>query len=75
MSLMIQEGQVGAVGTTDKAVMGYHIVKWLGKPYALQANTDGMSGVIDAGAMVADALYFNRVERTPYWYMQSGQTR
>ena len=28
MSLMIKEGEVGAVGTTDKAAMGYYIVQW-----------------------------------------------
>jgi hypothetical protein len=73
MSLMIWEDQVGAVGTTDKAAIGYYIVKWLSKPYALQADTQGMSDVIGAGAMVADTLYFNRVERAPYWYTQSGE--
>jgi hypothetical protein len=52
MSLMIREGQVGAVGTTDKAAMGYYVMEWLSEPYALQADTDGMSGVIGAGAMV-----------------------
>ena len=25
------------------------------------------------GKMVADALYFNRVQRAPYWYMLSGE--
>jgi hypothetical protein len=74
MSLMIREGEVGAVEMTDKAAMGYYVVKRLSEPYALQANIDGMSGVIGAGAMVSDALYFNRVEDAPYWYMQSGET-
>jgi hypothetical protein len=27
ISLMIRKGEVGAVGTTDKAVMGYYIVQ------------------------------------------------
>jgi hypothetical protein len=27
MSLMIREGEVGAVGTTDEAAMGYSIVQ------------------------------------------------
>jgi hypothetical protein len=35
MSLMMHEGKVGAVGTTNKAVMGYYLVKWLSKPYTL----------------------------------------
>jgi hypothetical protein len=74
MSLMVREGEVGAIGTTDKAAMGYYLVKWLSKPYALQADTEGMSSIIIAGLMVVDALYFNRVERAPYWYMQSGET-
>jgi hypothetical protein len=28
MSLMMCEGHVGAVSTTDKAAMGYHLIKW-----------------------------------------------
>ncbi len=74
MLLMVKEGEVGAVGTMGKVAMGYYLVKWLSEPYALQADTEGMSGVIVAGLMVAEALYFNRVECAPYWYMQSGET-
>jgi hypothetical protein len=55
--------------------MGYYLVKWLSKPYALQEDTlDGMSGTIGVGTMVVDAIYFNRVERAPHWYTQSGET-
>jgi hypothetical protein len=67
MSLMICKGQVGAVGTTDKALMGYYLVKWLSEPYTLQEDTQGMSGMIPTGSMVVDGLYFNRVQRTPCW--------
>ncbi len=35
---------------------------------------DGMSGTIGAGMMVVNAIYFNRVEHAPHWYMQSGKT-
>jgi hypothetical protein len=28
MSLMLRKGEVGAVSTTDKADMGYYLVKW-----------------------------------------------
>ncbi len=62
---------MGAIGTADNAAMGYYVLKWLSKPYTLQKDTDGMSGMIGAGTMVVDALYFNRVERAPHWYMQS----
>jgi hypothetical protein len=72
--LMVREGEVSAVGTTAKAAMGYYLVKWLSELYALQVDTDGMSGVITAGAVVVDVLYFNRVEHAPYWYTQSGET-
>ena len=71
MSLMIKEGEVGAVGTTDEAAMGYYIVQWKSEPYALQADAEGMSGIVTAGVMVVDGLYFNRVQRAPYWYTQS----
>jgi hypothetical protein len=71
MSLMIREGDVGAVGTTDKAAMGYYIMQWKSEPYALQADAEGMSGIVTAGAMVVDGLFFNRVQRAPYWYTQS----
>jgi hypothetical protein len=74
MSLMIREGEVGAVGTTDKAAMGYYVVKWLSEPYALQTDTEGMSGVINAGAMVVDGIFFNRVQRAPYWYTLSEES-
>jgi hypothetical protein len=71
MSLMIREGDVGAVGTTDEAAMGYYIVQLKSEPYALQADAEGMSGIVTAGVMVVDGLYFNKVQRAPYWYTQS----
>jgi hypothetical protein len=74
MSLMVREGEVGAIATADKAAMGYYLVKWLSKPYTLQEDTDGMSRTIGMGTMVANLLYFNRVERAPHWYTQSGKT-
>jgi hypothetical protein len=74
LSLMVREGEVSAFGTIDKTAMGYYLVKWLSEAYALQADIKGMSGMIVAGLMVVDALYFNRVEHAPYWYMQSGET-
>jgi hypothetical protein len=36
MSLMICEGEVGAIGTVDEATMGYYVIKWLSKPCTLQ---------------------------------------
>ncbi len=73
MSLMVREGEVGAIGTADNAAMSYYVVKWLSKPYTLQEDTDGMSGTIGAGTMVV-TLYFNRVDGTPHWYAQSKET-
>jgi hypothetical protein len=74
MSLMMREGHVAAVGMTDEAAMGYYLVKWLSKPYTLQEDTEGMSGMIPAGSMVVDGLYFNRVQQVPLWYTPSGNT-
>ncbi len=74
MSLMMREGQVGAVGTSDIAAMGYYLLKWLSKPYTLQEDTEGMSGMIPTGSMVVDGLYFNRVQCAPHWYTPSGDT-
>ena len=71
MSLTVHEGEVGAVGTTDEAANGYYLVKWISEPYTLQADTEGMSGIISAGKMVVDAVYFNRVQRAPLWYTPS----
>ncbi len=42
--------------------MGYYIVKWESEPYALQADAEGILGIVMAGAMVVDGLYFNRVQ-------------
>ena len=67
MYLMICEGEVEAIGTVDKAAMGY----WLSKPYTLQEETEDMSGMIGAGTMVADMLYFNQIECARHWYTQS----
>ncbi len=75
MSPMMREGQVGAVGLSDEAAMGYYLVKWLSEPYTLQDDTEGMSGMIPTGSMVVDELYFNRVQRSPHWYTPSGDTR
>jgi hypothetical protein len=75
MSLMVHEGEMGAIGMADKAVLGYYVVKWLSNPYTLQEETvEGMSGMISTGTMVADVLYFNWVERTTHWYTQSNMT-
>ncbi len=74
MSLMMREGHIGAVGTTDEKAMGYYLVKWLSKPYTLQEDTEGMSGMIPVRSMVVDGLYFNRVQQAPLWYTPSGDT-
>ncbi len=59
---------------TDEKTMGYYLVKWLSKPYTLQEDTEGMSGMIPVGSMVVDGLYFNRVQQAPLWYTPSGNT-
>ena len=74
MSLIMCEGEVGAVGTTDEAVMGYYLIKWLSEPYTLQTDTADTSGMIPARTIVANALYFNRVQRAPHWYTPSSMT-
>ncbi len=75
MSLMVCKGKMGAIGMVDEAALGYYVVKWLSNPYTLQEETaEGMSRMIDAGTMVADVLYFNRVERGTHWYTQSNLT-
>ena len=71
MSLIVHKGEVGAVGTTDEAANGNYLVKWISKPYTLQADKEGMSGIISAGKMVVDAVCFNRVHRAPLWYTPS----
>ena len=71
ISLMMCMDDVGAVGMTDEAAMGYYLVKWLSEPYTLQADTEEMAGMISAGTMVVEGVYFNRVKRAPYWYTPS----
>ena len=71
ISLMMCMDDVGAVWTTDEAAMGYYLVKWLSEPYTLQADTEGMAGMISAGTMVVEGVYFDRVKRAPYWYTPS----
>jgi hypothetical protein len=71
MSLMICKGKVGAIGMADEATMGYYVGKWLSELYTLQEETEGMSGMIGVGRMVANILYFNQVERARHWYTQS----
>jgi hypothetical protein len=56
MSLIVHEGKVGAVGTTNEAAADYYLIKWLSEPYTLHADTEGMSRIISAGEMVVDAL-------------------
>jgi hypothetical protein len=68
--VIINKGEVGTVGTSDEAVMGYYVVEWLSEPYSLQMETDGMAGVIGTGKMVVDAIYYNRVPIAPYWNMK-----
>ncbi len=74
MSLMMRKGQVGAVGMSDKAAMGYYLIKWLSKPHTLQEDTEDMTGMIPTRSMVVDGLYFNMVQRALHWYTPSGDT-
>ena len=67
MSLQIVEGDVAAYGTTDEDTRGYYLVVWRGEPYTLQEETDGVA----ADTLVADADYFNPVDRAPGWYTPS----
>ncbi len=74
MSLIVREVDIGVVGTDDKAAMGYYLMRWLSEPYIMQEDTEGMSGIMYAGTMVIDGLYFNRVQRALYWYTPSETT-
>ncbi len=67
----MRSGDVGAVGTTDEAAMGYYFVKWLTEPYTLQAEREGMARMIGTGALVVKGVYLNRVRGAPYWYTLS----
>ena len=57
----------------DEAAMCYYLVKWLSEPYTLQIDR-GMSGMIPARTMVANALYLNRVQHAPHWHTPSCKT-
>ncbi len=72
LMILICMGDVGAVGITDEAAMGYYLVKWLSKPYTLQENTEGMDAMIGAGIRVIKRVYYTRVKCAPYWYMLLG---
>ncbi len=75
MFLMVREGKMEAIVTADEAALGYYIIKWLSDPYTIQEEmVEGVSGMIGAGMMVADVLYFNWVERATHWYTQSNMT-
>ncbi len=56
--------------TTVRKTLTMVGIGWMSKLYALQAETEGVLGVIATGAMVVDMVYFNIVERAPYWYTQ-----
>ena len=66
-SLQIVEGEVGVYGTSADDTRGYYVVVWRGEPYNLQEETNGMA----IGTLVADADYFNPVDRAPGWYTPS----
>ena len=72
-SLIVHEGAVGTVGTSEEAAVGYYLVKWLSEPHTLQNDTSGLSGMIPAGIMVVDALYFTQVHRAQHWYTPSAK--
>ena len=74
MSLMICKGEVGAIGTANKATTGYYVGTWLSEPYTLQEEMEGMSEMIGVGTMVADMLYFNQERRKRHLCTQSNMT-
>ena len=61
-SLMIREGEMGAIGTMDEEAWGYYLVRWLCEPYVLQEDMDGMSGIISAGVMVAGTISVHAID-------------
>ena len=70
ISLLIKEGEIAAVGTSDEDTLGYYLVKWLSEPYTLQEDTEGMvKGVmLKAGTLVVDAEWLNPVGGASLWY-------
>jgi hypothetical protein len=54
--------------------MGHYIVQWKSESYALQADAEGIWGIVTAGAMVVDGLNCNRVQQVSYRYTQSEET-
>ena len=47
ISSLVQNGKYGVVNTTDPAMPGYYVVKFISKPYMLQVNKKINKQVID----------------------------
>jgi len=69
----IVAGNVGAFSTNDPEADGYYLVTWTSPPYTLQEKVTlreyDPPAVIAKGELVADAIYWSKVNRAPNWYM------
>ena len=72
MAERIHDGGIGAFPTEDEDADGYYVVDWKSAPYTLQdavelkEYTPAMR--LEAGELVVDAEYRNKVARAQGWY-------
>ena len=58
MSLIIMEGNYGAIDADDSSCNGYYIIKISSSPYTLQSDLIIDGQVISSGEMVCEGTYF-----------------
>ena len=72
---MERNTRLGLATTEDEETSGYYLVEWKSEAYTLQEDTVLTEFdpplELQAGELVVDATYLNKVPRAPLWYTRS----
>jgi hypothetical protein len=75
MAEHVNIGSYGALSTEDPAANGYYVLQWTSNPYTLQDDTAlteyDPPEMVEKGALVCEANYWNKVPRAKDWYTPS----
>ena len=69
----MKTGKYGSINTTDTTKMGYYVIKFLSKAYALQEETICNRQISTSGQLVVKAQYMNYIQDNTHWYWEQTQ--
>ena len=70
ISSLVQNGKYGLVNTTDPAMPGYYVVKFISEPYMLQLHKIVNKQVMNYGYIIVNAVYLIMIKSNTDWYWE-----